>query len=89
MPIFDYLCPSCGERMEEVLVQRWDDDVECSDCGTVTKKLPAAPTIKSLDTPEKVSAALKKRSLNHSRKNKDEAIHHYNTQVNKARKKAQ
>ena len=61
--------------MEEVLVQRWDDDVECSDCGTVTKKLPSAPTIKSLDTPEKVSAALierKPQQRRHQRKRRQQ-----------------
>ena len=86
MPIFDYLCPECGARLYEVLVRRWDDEVRCSDCDIVAKKLPSAPALKSLDTPEKVDAALRKRSLAHSRKNKDEAISNYQKQIRKAKK---
>ena len=85
MPIFDYLCPSCGVRLEDVLVQRWDDEVRCSQCDEVTKKLPAAPIFKSLDTPEKLDASLRQRSLSHSRKNKDEAISNYQKQIRKAK----
>lgn len=86
MPIFDYECPLCGQRTEDVLVRRSDEEVMCSTCNVRTQKLPSMPAIKSLDTSEKISASLKKRSLRHSRKNKDEAVHNYRKQIGKVKK---
>ena len=86
MPVFDYRCPSCDMVLEGVLVRRWDDEVKCSTCNATTNKLLSMPSIKSLNTSENISASLKKRSLKHSRKNKDEAIHNYQKQIRKAKK---
>jgi len=86
VPIFDYLCPQCELKLIDVLVSRYDKEVLCSECGTVTSKLPAMLAIKNLNTQEKVSAALKKRSLDHSRKNKEQALHQYKKQIVKATK---
>tara|TARA_B100000029_G_C17300847_1_gene860601 strand:+ start:577 stop:837 length:261 start_codon:yes stop_codon:yes gene_type:complete len=86
MPIFDYKCPECETLMESKLVRRWDEEVPCESCGHITNKLPCAPSLQGLNTPEKIDAALKKRSLNHSRKNKDEALQNYAKQMGRLRK---
>ena len=34
MPIFEYICPECGHRFEELIIRRSDgDQVECPKCG--------------------------------------------------------
>jgi len=87
MPIFDYKCLECETRIDDVFVRRWDDDVLCTACESPMNKLPASPSLRSLDTSEKVNAALKKRSLAHSKKNIDEAREHAKKQLGKAFKK--
>jgi putative FmdB family regulatory protein len=34
MPIFEYICPKCGHRFEELIIRRSEEDqVECPQCG--------------------------------------------------------
>jgi len=42
MPMYEYDCPRCGTRFEELIVRRADErDVRCPDCGSaqVTRAL--------------------------------------------------
>lgn len=34
MPMFQYVCPSCGKKFDE-LVARFSEEVRCPVCGTV------------------------------------------------------
>jgi putative FmdB family regulatory protein len=44
MPLYDYLCESCGERTE--ILQRFNDlpEVACPKCGAPMRRLPSAPS---------------------------------------------
>ncbi|MCK5607848.1 hypothetical protein KAR91_38570 [Candidatus Pacearchaeota archaeon] len=44
MPIYDYVCPDCGEKkIDHLIRKRGDDIVFCQDrkCGTLMRKLPS------------------------------------------------
>ena len=45
MPLYEYLCESCGERTE--MLRRFGDSTEvvCPSCGAAMRKLPSAPSI--------------------------------------------
>lgn len=45
MPLYEYLCESCGERTE--ILQRFNDlpEVDCPKCGARMRRLPSAPSI--------------------------------------------
>lgn len=45
MPLYEYLCESCGERTE--ILQRFNDlpEVACPKCGAPMRRLPSAPSI--------------------------------------------
>ncbi|MEO8195423.1 MAG: FmdB family zinc ribbon protein [Thermoanaerobaculia bacterium] len=45
MPLYEYLCESCGERTE--ILQRFNDlpEVACPKCGAAMRRLPSAPSI--------------------------------------------
>ena len=45
MPLYEYQCQECGEKME--VIQRFDDEpyTICSACGGTLKKLISAPAI--------------------------------------------
>ena len=45
MPLYEYLCESCGERTE--MLRRFGDSTEvvCPSCGAAMRKLPSAPAI--------------------------------------------
>lgn len=45
MPLYEYLCESCGERTE--ILQRFNDlpEVACPACGATMRRLPSAPSI--------------------------------------------
>lgn len=45
MPLYEYLCESCGERTE--ILQRFNDlpEVVCANCGAAMRRLPSAPSI--------------------------------------------
>ena len=45
MPLYEYLCESCGERTE--ILQRFGDlsEIVCPACGAPMRKLPSAPSI--------------------------------------------
>jgi putative FmdB family regulatory protein len=44
MPLYEYLCESCGERTE--ILQRFNDlpEVACPKCGAPMRRLPSAPS---------------------------------------------
>ncbi len=44
MPLYEYLCESCGERSE--ILQRFGDlpEVVCPSCGEPMRRLPSAPS---------------------------------------------
>ena len=44
MPIFDYQCPRCL-RIENHIVCRYDDLVQCAKCLISMTKLPAVPNM--------------------------------------------
>ncbi len=39
MAIFDYKCPNCELKHNDVYVYKYDDKVKCKRCRTVLKKL--------------------------------------------------
>lgn len=39
MPVFDYLCPSCGRRRNDEFVHRYDVVVKCLQCKSKMSKL--------------------------------------------------
>lgn len=45
MPLYEYLCESCGERTE--VLQRFNDlpEVACPKCDAPMRRLPSAPSI--------------------------------------------
>lgn len=45
MPLYEYLCESCGERTE--ILQRFSDlpEVACPKCDAPMRRLPSAPSI--------------------------------------------
>lgn len=45
MPLYEYLCGSCGHRFERI--QKFSDALvtECPSCGGVVTKLPSSPAI--------------------------------------------
>lgn len=45
MPLYEYLCETCGERTE--ILQRFNDlpEVACPKCGAAMRRLPSAPSI--------------------------------------------
>lgn len=45
MPIFDYLCTSCGWQ-QELTVKRFDDVVFCEHCGEQPRRLVSAAAFK-------------------------------------------
>jgi len=44
MPVYDYLCPACEHRQDNVLV-KYDGEVRCDKCDEVSERLACAPTI--------------------------------------------
>ena len=45
MPFFDFKC-ECGARVENKLVKKAEDPVECPECQTTMQKCVAAPNFK-------------------------------------------
>ena len=45
MPIYDYVCESCGRVIEVIHGLHADGPAECPDCGGAMSKVFAAPTI--------------------------------------------
>tara|TARA_Y100000310_G_C20684349_1_gene818018 strand:+ start:1162 stop:1425 length:264 start_codon:yes stop_codon:yes gene_type:complete len=82
--IYDYRCPDCKFEMEE-LVKKFDDPVCCKECGhpSMTRKFPA-PAIKSLNSKEKISESLRKRSLADAKRRSEEYGENARRQVNTA-----
>ena len=39
MPIYDYKCPGCNRKQEDVFVHRHDSKVKCIQCHAIMKKL--------------------------------------------------
>ena len=45
MPVFDYKCPTCELVAVDVLVNKWDDIIECVDCEVTMDKMPSGFSI--------------------------------------------
>ncbi len=39
MPVFDYLCPCCGQKKVDVFVHKYDNVVKCLQCRIPMKRL--------------------------------------------------
>ena len=39
MPIFDYKCPCCGVKKDNVFVHKYDKVIKCTNCRATMKKL--------------------------------------------------
>lgn len=39
MPVYDYLCPCCGRRQDDIFVHRYDREVKCVQCKGKMKRL--------------------------------------------------
>ena len=83
MILYDYECLTCGEVFEE-LVKNRDQEVPCIACGSKTRRKFPLPALRTLNTKEKVHDALKKRSLEDSKRRKDEYMHNAKKQIEKA-----
>lgn len=38
MPLYEYKCPECGEKFEELASASSQEPVECPKCGSVAKR---------------------------------------------------
>tara|TARA_R100000008_G_C3524561_1_gene135855 strand:- start:53 stop:304 length:252 start_codon:yes stop_codon:yes gene_type:complete len=83
MILYDYVCESCDIKKEE-LVKNRDVEVPCPECGVTMRRLFPCPSISTLNSPEKVSNALKRRSEAHSKKTREESI--YNAFIGRKKK---
>jgi len=46
MPVFDYLCPKCGYRKDDVYVHRYYNLISCDKCmATMQKLVPNKVTV--------------------------------------------
>lgn len=50
MPMFQYVCPSCGKKFDE-LVARFSEEVRCPVCGTVAVREWAGAVYSSTGKP--------------------------------------
>lgn len=63
--MYDFKCTSCEHRFDRV-VDRDDTTAECPECGDTADKVMSAPRIGRYNDPAVKSAALRKRSYEHS-----------------------
>jgi len=48
MPIYDYVCPSCGKEKKDELVRNFCTEVKC-ECGEVMTQSVSAPYVGGMD----------------------------------------
>jgi len=64
MIINDFLCKDCGITNEYRYLSKDSDSLQCSECNGENLLIQlSAPAIFTLNTPERINKALKKRSL--------------------------
>lgn len=39
MPIYDFRCPNCSYLLKDRFTKSWDEEVKCSRCRAIMKKL--------------------------------------------------
>lgn len=39
MPVYDYKCPGCEKKLDDVFVHRHDEEVKCPRCRALMKRL--------------------------------------------------
>ena len=44
MPVFQYVCPACGKKFDE-LVRKFDDPVRCPACGAEGELIGESGTV--------------------------------------------
>lgn len=52
MPIYIFVCESCGKKQEHIVSMEDQDKVVCEDCGGKLKSVPAAFSFTGTDTPQ-------------------------------------
>lgn len=40
-PVFDFSCPKCGRKEEDVMIGREGKDIVCPECGCKMKRKPS------------------------------------------------
>ena len=64
--MYDFYCDVCDIRIE-ALVDKDTESIICGDCDLPAKKAPSAPKLQTIiNDPVRQSAALRKRSRDHS-----------------------
>ncbi len=65
---YDFLCPKCEEKFEDI-VESDTDITECIYCGFgAAKKIMSAPKLGFMHDAERRSEALKRRSVEHTKR---------------------
>ena len=84
----DFECLKCGLIQEHFYKHSERDSLRCKDCESdkLEVRYLQFPSIKNLNTQEKVSASLKKRSLEESRKNEDRSVAAYEKAIKQVKK---
>ena len=44
MPMYDFLCPKCGEKFEEFVAAQSSDEPFCPKCGAASQRQMSAPS---------------------------------------------
>ena len=86
MILYDYECVSCGS-IEEHLVRSREEKVISTCCNSDTRRKFPLPALRTLNTTDKVKDALKKRSMEDSKKRREEYLYNAEKQLNKKSKK--
>lgn len=66
MILYDFLCSSCGNVFEALVLSHFQDSETCSKCGGKASRLMPAPKVGTMHDPLVKAEALKKRSFEHS-----------------------
>lgn len=40
MPIYDFVCPKCKEKILDVFKKSWEEEEHCGACGAPMEKIP-------------------------------------------------
>lgn len=65
MLVFDYQCPKCNQREENVLVENATEPVTCSSCAVPMTRLDSAPHVFSVIVPTYPGAKARKAGYQH------------------------
>lgn len=63
MPVYDYMCPSCGPFTAMRPMSEWDSSLDCAACGTQSPRvLLTAPSLAAMSTERRLAHATNERS---------------------------